>query len=76
MFRRGRIGNHSGMGRVRQSTSSEKPKPIHATIVGEMAAALEEYASENQINLTHFIREAVREKLQSLGRFPRKKDGE
>lgn len=62
------------MGRVRKPREDGEPKPIHATIVGEMATALEEYATENGVNLTHFIREAVREKLQSLGRFPRKKE--
>lgn len=64
------------MGRVRKTPSAGEPKPIHATIVGDLAAALEEHAIPNQINMTYFIREAVREKLQSLGAWPRKKPEE
>ena len=63
--------------RKTKGDSEQYRKPARmARIPERMAAILEEVASEKETNLSDEVKQAVREYLERLGRWPIKKDDE
>lgn len=70
---RGRGQNHR-MGRKHDPAKQDPAKPlkISVKITGKVAVALSQLADEDDVKLTAFVTDAVRDKLRSMGWFPPK----